>query len=427
YWRGDAPDAQGTPIRDQGFEEYMRLLAKDDDIRVFQGTAKGTPTCLWYEARHYQALIGTAPPDELKKVESFAGAQCAFYAWGKRPAEDEPADSVQGGGDERPAALRQRRFRENVLVAAGGVPAFRCEPCSFVMLLLSGATIASDIMVDVDALGPFGLMSLPFVGSLGEKLLKSSTVGSVLCVPSACPLLVRRLSASMLRPSRLPPIDVSVIMMFLTLLIAMLAWPTRIVGKATFGEGRLVLPTGLLFRTVASVSCFGLLSADACGTRTLKSNFGILKQKRCLVAEQTGAVMTATFATMNVGRALATKVDATATIFARIDAYIMALQDVDVNVDSAPSVTAAFRKHGIYCYFGAPDARGHRATLLTRAQGRAVVLKGAQGPRKILVAATYGHASDPTSATEHAFQMTIELARSGYEWVLVGDFNVDVE
>ena len=89
------PDAQGTPIRDQGFEEYMRLLAKagawggsieiaalantlaqpvfvfrpeDDDIRVFQGTAKGTPTCLWYEARHYQALIGTAPADELKKA-----------------------------------------------------------------------------------------------------------------------------------------------------------------------------------------------------------------------------------------------------------------------------------------------------------------------------------------------------------------------
>ena len=95
-----------------------------------------------------------------------------------------------------------------------------------------------------------------------------------------------------------------------------------------------------------------------------------------------------------------------------------------MKVDSAPSVTAAFRKHGIYCYFGAPDARGHRAALLSRAQGRAVVLKGvdcqsrfvaalfefkgAQGPRKILVAATYGHASDPTSATEHAIQMTIE-------------------
>ena len=45
--------------------------------------------------------------------------------------------------------------------------------------------------------------------------------------------------------------------------------------------------------------------------------------------------MTATFATMNVGRALATKVDATATIFARTGAYIMALQEVDVNVDSA--------------------------------------------------------------------------------------------
>ena len=86
---------------------------------------------------------------------------------------------------------------------------------------------------------------------------------------------------------------------------------------------------------------------------------------------------------------------------------------------------------------------GHLSALLSRAQGRAVVLKGvdcqsrfvaalfefkgAQGPGKILVAATYGHASDPTSATEHAIQMTIELARSGNEWVLVGDFNVDVE
>ena len=95
YWRGDAPDALGTPIREQGFEEYMRLLAKsgawggsievaglantlaqpifvfrpeDDSIRVFQGTAKGTPICLWYEARHYQAMIGENAQDGTLKI-----------------------------------------------------------------------------------------------------------------------------------------------------------------------------------------------------------------------------------------------------------------------------------------------------------------------------------------------------------------------
>ncbi|CAE7545516.1 otu2, partial [Symbiodinium microadriaticum] len=241
YWRGDAPDAQGTPIRDQGFEEYMRLLAKagawggsieiaalantlaqpvfvfrpvDDDIRVFQGTAKGTPTCLWYEARHYQALIGSAPPDELKKAT--------------------------------PAS----HWRRSALLRMSPLILCRVAVMRGIMLLLSGATIASDIMVDVDALGPFGL-----------------------------------------------------------------------------------------------------------------------------VAEQTGAVMTATFATMNVGRAVVLK-----------------------GVDCQSRFVAALFE-----------------------------FKGAQGPGKILVAATYGHASDPTSATEHAIQMTIELARSGNEWVLVGDFNVDVE
>ena len=239
----------------------------------------------------------TALPADAASSLGGCTPSCASRASRKRPAEDEPADSVQGGGDERPAALRQRRFRENVLVAAGGVPTFRCEHCSLVFVHASRNHVASVRSHHCQRYHggrgcPGPLRSLPFVGSLGEKLLKSSTFGSVLCVPSACPLLVRRLSASMLRPSRLPPIDVSVIMMFLTLLIAMLAWHRRqsyVRRRAARVANRLVVQAlgprraapddarpcfgrSSTTRTVASVSCFGLLSAVMlAGTRLPKA------------------------------------------------------------------------------------------------------------------------------------------------------------
>ena len=95
FWRGDAPDSQGTPIKGQGFQEYLKLLGKDgawggsleiaalattlaqpifvfrpgeDGVRAFNGGAKGTPIALWFADRHYQALVSDGPRQPLPKA-----------------------------------------------------------------------------------------------------------------------------------------------------------------------------------------------------------------------------------------------------------------------------------------------------------------------------------------------------------------------
>ena len=106
------------------------------------------PFLRWVAARRVRnapSTLGghTALPADAASFLWGCTPSCASCASRKRPAEDEPADSAQGGGDERPAALRQRRFRENVLAAAGGVPTFRCEHCSFVFAHASRNHVAS--------------------------------------------------------------------------------------------------------------------------------------------------------------------------------------------------------------------------------------------------------------------------------------------
>lgn len=146
---------------------------------------------------------------------------------------------------------------------------------------------------------------------------------------------------------------------------------------------------------------------------------------------------------MNIGRSLASKVAAAADVFMQSGSEVMALQEVDVNAASAVSTVAAFRAHGLRLLLGSFDGTFHRTALLSRVQGRQVSLPGvahqarytaaifefagSAGWMKVLVACTYGHASDPVEAADHAFDLAAALAASGHSWVMVGDFNVGME
>ena len=144
--------------------------------------------------------------------------------------------------------------------------------------------------------------------------------------------------------------------------------------------------------------------------------------------------------TMNVNRALPTKVAAVAATFFATGSQVMALQKVGVNAACVVSTVAAFRAHGLRLSLGSFDGACHRTGLLSCVQGRQVTLpsikhqsrytaavfefSGAAGYTKVLVASTYGQASGPEEAT---FAVASDLAASGHSWVMVDGFNVGME
>ena len=212
FWRGDAPDAEQSNIKDKGFAEYLRLIGRDKAwggsielaalastlnqpifvvrpldgefyIRVFGPTnSKATPLTLWFEHRHYQALVGDfeavaaqavkaevgdpadrggalgsastlggqtvasrrtpRAPSTLGGRTGEGGVNCAASSLGgctasrgaKRPrASDADDDVAEAHSAPTPSkhAQCQRRFRENPL-AQGVVPRFVCPHCDFV-------------------------------------------------------------------------------------------------------------------------------------------------------------------------------------------------------------------------------------------------------------------------------------------------------
>ncbi|CAE7627834.1 unnamed protein product, partial [Symbiodinium necroappetens] len=103
FWRGDAPNAEQSDIKSQGFAEYLRLIGRDKawggsielaalastlnqpifvvrpldgefDIRVFGPTnSKATPLTLWFQHRHYQALVGDVEAVSAQAVKAEVG------------------------------------------------------------------------------------------------------------------------------------------------------------------------------------------------------------------------------------------------------------------------------------------------------------------------------------------------------------------
>ncbi|OLP76239.1 hypothetical protein AK812_SmicGene43852 [Symbiodinium microadriaticum] len=176
-----------------------------------------------------------------------------------------------------------------------------------------------------------------------------------------------------------------------------------------------------------------------------RSLVGILiNSKRCARCywplPPTTAIMMVLVSTMNVNRALPTKVAAVAATFFATGSQVMALQKVGVNAACVVSTVAAFRAHGLRLSLGSFDGACHRTGLLSCVQGRQVTLpsikhqsrytaavfefSGAAGYTKVLVASTYGQASGPEEAT---FAVASDLAASGHSWVMVDGFNVGME
>ena len=96
FWLGDAPSADGEDMKEEGFSAYLKRLGRegawggslelsalattlnqpifvfrpgDDGVRSFNGSARGTPLCLWFACRHYQALVGAQPKQALLKAK----------------------------------------------------------------------------------------------------------------------------------------------------------------------------------------------------------------------------------------------------------------------------------------------------------------------------------------------------------------------
>ena len=215
FWRGDAPDAEQSNIKDKGFAEYLRLIGRDKawggsielaalactlnqpifvvrplegefDIRVFGPTSsKAVPLSLWFQNRHYQALVGDPEAVAARAVKAEVGdpadrgggkrSSCgqasllggqtvvskastlggrtgaattnkALSTLGRRTAPrseagsatfadvslvpDEVAEAPEAPGPSV-WALCQPRYRDNPLTAGGRIPTFECPHCDY--------------------------------------------------------------------------------------------------------------------------------------------------------------------------------------------------------------------------------------------------------------------------------------------------------
>ena len=119
---------------------------------------------------------------------------------------------------------------------------------------------------------------------------------------------------------------------------------------------------------------------------------------------------------------------------------ILAVQELEVNLHSAASFVEAMRHFGIHVFFCYAENDVYRTAVLSKLPGRRMELPDVQTNRlacasfefvvcgdyvKVLVASYYGCAHDRQVAVDGATDAIRALRRSGYEWVMLGDFNVD--
>ncbi|CAE7308211.1 unnamed protein product [Symbiodinium sp. CCMP2456] len=163
-----APNAEQSDIKSQGFAEYLRLFGRDQawggsielaalastlnqpifvvrplggefDIRVFgPANSKATPLTLWFQRRHYQALVGEADEVAARAVKAEVGDP-ADRGGGKDSVRGRASIGSFDVGEMHGScafgasvwALRQKRYRENPLAAGGRIPTFECPHCDY--------------------------------------------------------------------------------------------------------------------------------------------------------------------------------------------------------------------------------------------------------------------------------------------------------
>ena len=150
------------------------------------------------------------------------------------------------------------------------------------------------------------------------------------------------------------------------------------------------------------------------------------------------------FSTLNINRAGASKVDLMASVMHDSDSPcdVLAVQEVDVDIPSSASFVNAMAKRGIKAFLGTSENGMYRTAVLSKLPGRVVQLEGVQSSRftcvcfefwqngrylKLLVGSFYGPASDKGASVDLVCDIIGRLRQSSFEWVLLGDFNVDLQ
>ena len=142
------------------------------------------------------------------------------------------------------------------------------------------------------------------------------------------------------------------------------------------------------------------------------------------------------YGTLNVCKALATKVDEVASIFREQSLLVLPLQEIDLNSASVVSVTAAFKRHGL-CFFAGPsNGQCHRVGLVASLACKPLVLRGISEPsrvvaaltelrceasvRKVVFASLYGQVGDAPAACALAREVVLQSSAAGHCWVALG-------
>ena len=123
----------------------------------------------------------------------------------------------------------------------------------------------------------------------------------------------------------------------------------------------------------------------------------------------------------------------------------MALQEVDVNAESAPGFVAAWQARGYHCLFGARDPVHNlrRTALLAKGALQPVSLSVPAGParftaglvdvfcnesrRSVLVISFYGQPGDDCLTGQILEQIMQSVRKFGGPFILLGDFNCTID
>lgn len=149
------------------------------------------------------------------------------------------------------------------------------------------------------------------------------------------------------------------------------------------------------------------------------------------------------FATMNVDKNACVKLASISDFFKNSFCQVLCLQEVDINVASGPSWTAAWQSKGLYAFLGtAGDQAMYRTSLVSSFPGRLVQLDvtdpsrvtavifefaSAGGYEKVIVVSLYNYFSDKEAAAVFLEEIVSALEAIGLKWVILGDFNLTAE
>ncbi|CAE7459961.1 FCPD, partial [Symbiodinium sp. KB8] len=445
-FRGGAPSTLGGCTR------------ADGSITVFGPTAKGMPIALWLDFKHYQALVGEVTKDQRQRAVPVKVGDVSFRGGAPSTGGCTRASSLGGHtASERVAGLLRvwvatlvtaevsnallllprllARRRAAVLRLAGALlpvapsdadvggadqgakPGFVCQYCDFVYENPSRNAVSSARAHHLTRY--HGGAGLPGAIRVDYGIFRSLSKAECDAERFACKCPLCRFGlpdgavaskyakeAAVARHRKQRHPDVS------NAAYQKAACAQAHARLRALARRRVLVPT--------SGPCLCYQKEGVCQADSNARPFQ--RGPRCPAPICTCSIMM--YGTLNVCKALATKVDEVASIFREQSLLVLPLQEIDLNSASVVSVTAAFKRHGL-CFFAGPsNGQCHRVGLVASLACKPLVLRGISEPsrvvaaltelrceasvRKVVFASLYGQVGDAPAACALAREVVLQ-------------------